>query len=104
LQTIRIMLQRHISALPIIDKEGRFVGIVTEGDFLRRAETGIQERRRRWLEFLIGPGRLITRVLARARRYLLPERCKYGRAARWISLNHALGIRIIVTVLAQEAV
>ena len=38
LQAIRIMLQRHISGLPVIDKEGRLVGIVTEGDFLRRAK------------------------------------------------------------------
>jgi CBS domain-containing protein len=58
LQAIRIMLQRHISGLPVIDKEGRLVGIVTEGDFLRRAETGTLRRRPRWLEFLIGPGRL----------------------------------------------
>ena len=57
LQAIRIMLQRHISGLTVIDKEGRLVGIVTEGDFLRRAETGTQRRRPRWLEFLIGPGR-----------------------------------------------
>ena len=41
-QAIRIMLQRHISGLPVIDKEGRLVGMVTEGDFLRRAETGTQ--------------------------------------------------------------
>ena len=33
LQAIRIMLQRHISGLPVIDKEGRLVGIVT-GDGL----------------------------------------------------------------------
>jgi hypothetical protein len=36
------------------------VGIVTEGDFLRRAELGTQRRRPRWLEFLIGPGRLAS--------------------------------------------
>jgi CBS domain-containing protein len=58
LQAVRIMLQRHISGLPVIDKEGRLVGIVTEGDFLRRAETGTQRRRPRWLEYLLGPGRL----------------------------------------------
>ena len=58
LQAVRIMLQRHISGLPVIDEEGRLVGIVTEGDFLRRAETGTQRRRPRWLEFLLGPGRL----------------------------------------------
>jgi CBS domain-containing protein len=58
LQAVRIMLQRRISGLPVIDKEGRLVGIVTEGDFLRRAETGTQRRRPRWLEFLLGSGRL----------------------------------------------
>jgi CBS-domain-containing membrane protein len=42
----------------VIDKDGRLVGMVTEGDFLRRAETGTDRRRPRWLEYLIGPGRL----------------------------------------------
>jgi CBS domain-containing protein len=58
LQAVRIMLQRHISGLPVIDKHGQLVGMVTEGDFLRRSETGTQRRRPRWLEFLLGPGRL----------------------------------------------
>jgi CBS domain-containing protein len=58
LQAVRIMLQRRVSGLPVIDREGRLLGIVTEGDFLRRAETGTQRRRPRWLEFLAGPGRL----------------------------------------------
>jgi CBS domain-containing protein len=58
LQAVRIMLQRHVSGLPVVGKDGRLVGIVTEGDFLRRAETGTQRRRPRWLEFLVGPGRM----------------------------------------------
>jgi CBS domain-containing protein len=58
LQAVRIMLQRRISGLPVVDKEGYLVGIVTEGDFLRRAETGTERRRPRWLEFLVGPGQL----------------------------------------------
>src|SRR5262245_60996210 len=58
LQAIRIMLQRHVSGLPVVDKDGRLIGIVTEGDFLRRSETGTARRRPRWLEFLLGPGRL----------------------------------------------
>ena len=57
-QAVRIMLQRRISGLPVIDKQGRLVGMVSEGDFLRRAETGTQRRRPHWLEFLMGPGRL----------------------------------------------
>jgi CBS-domain-containing membrane protein len=32
------------------------VGVVTEGDFLRRAETGTQRKKARWLEFFVGPG------------------------------------------------
>ena len=58
LQAVRIMLQRRVSGLPVVDKEGHLIGIVTEGDFLRRTETGTERRRPRWLEFLIGPGRL----------------------------------------------
>jgi CBS domain-containing protein len=58
LEAVRIMLQRHISGLPVIDKQGRLSGVVTEGDFLRRAETGTEHQLPRWLEFLLGPGRL----------------------------------------------
>src|SRR5712671_4790207 len=57
-QAAQLMLQRRISGLPVVEKSGRLVGIVTEADFLRRAETGTQRRRARWLEFLMGPGRL----------------------------------------------
>jgi len=55
-----LMLQNEISGLPVVDPKGNLVGIVTEGDFLRRGEIGTQRRRPRWLEFVIGPGRLAT--------------------------------------------
>jgi CBS domain-containing protein len=58
MQAVRIMLQHHISGLPVVDAGGGLVGIVTEGDLLRRVELGTQRRRSRWLEFLIGPGQL----------------------------------------------
>jgi len=58
LEAIRLMLQKHISGLPVIDRSGTLVGVVTEGDFLRRAETGTERKRPRWLEFLLGPRRL----------------------------------------------
>lgn len=52
-----IMLRQHISGLPVTDSDGKLVGIISEGDFIRRAEIGTQRRRARWLRFLIGPGR-----------------------------------------------
>ena len=55
---IRIMLQHKISGLPVVDASGQLVGVVTEGDFLRRIETGTLRRRPRWIEFFAGPGRL----------------------------------------------
>src|SRR5215471_18233722 len=58
LKAARLMLQNRISGLPVVDKEGELVGMVTEGDFLRRGELGTQRQRPRWLEFLLGPGPL----------------------------------------------
>jgi CBS domain-containing protein len=58
LNAAQAMLRNAISGLPVTDAAGNLVGVVTEGDFLRRAELGTQRRRPRWLEFLIGPGRL----------------------------------------------
>ena len=58
LDAARLMLDHKISGLPVVDTAGNVVGIVTEGDFLRRGEIGTQRKRPRWLEFLVGPGRL----------------------------------------------
>jgi CBS domain-containing protein len=58
LEAVRLMLLNHISGLPVVDASGALVGMVTEGDFLRRAETGTERKRPRWLEFLVGPNRL----------------------------------------------
>jgi CBS domain-containing protein len=57
---IRLMLERKFSGLPVVDARGALVGVVTEGDLLRRTETGTQRKRPRWIEFLLGPGRLAT--------------------------------------------
>jgi CBS domain-containing protein len=57
-RAVRMMLLNDISGLPVIDTFGRLVGMITEGDLLRRAETGTQRRRPRWIEIFIGPGRL----------------------------------------------
>jgi CBS domain-containing protein len=59
-EAAQLMLLNRISGLPVLDDRGKLVGIVTEGDLLRRRETGTERRRPRWLEFIIGPGRLAS--------------------------------------------
>ena len=53
---LRLMLDQRISGVPVVGHPGRLVGILTEGDLLRRAETGT-EKRPWWLDFLVGSGR-----------------------------------------------
>jgi CBS-domain-containing membrane protein len=57
-QAVRLMLQHRISGLPVVDASGTLVGVLSEGDLLRRQETGTQKQRPRWVEFLMGSGRL----------------------------------------------
>jgi CBS domain-containing protein len=60
LEAANIMLRRHVSGLPVVDAAGQLVGIVSEGDFIRRSEIGTQRKRGRWLKFLLGAGTAAT--------------------------------------------
>lgn len=52
-----LMLRYDMSGFPVLD-HGKLVGMITQGDFLRRAETGTERHRSRWVEFFADPGRL----------------------------------------------
>jgi CBS domain-containing protein len=54
------MLQKHVSGLPVVEATGKLVGIVSEGDFIRRSEIGTQRKRGRFLKFILGPGNAAT--------------------------------------------
>jgi CBS domain-containing protein len=57
-EAANIMLRHHIRGLPVVDAEGRLIGIISEGDFIRRAEIGTEAKRGRWLTFLVGTGQI----------------------------------------------
>jgi CBS domain-containing protein len=57
-KAIRLMLDNRISGLPVLGETGKIVGMLTEGDLLRRGETETERHRPRWLEMLMGPGRM----------------------------------------------
>jgi CBS domain-containing protein len=50
----RLLLERRISAVPVVDDQGRLVGIVSEGDLLHRSEAGTERRRSWWLRLIAG--------------------------------------------------
>ena len=54
---LRLMLDHHVSGLPVVDGKGGLVGILTEGDLLRRGEIGTAGQRSRWLDLLMTSGR-----------------------------------------------
>jgi len=69
------LVQNRISAVPVVTCDGRLVGILSEGDLIRRVETGT-ERQRSWLdvffagekqaaEFVKAHGRKVADVMTR---------------------------------------
>jgi CBS domain-containing protein len=60
-----LLSERGISGVPVIDAQGRLVGIVSEGDLLHRVETGterrVRQRRRSWWLDRIGPDEELAR-------------------------------------------
>lgn len=68
-EVAKIMLREKISGLPVINPAHVLVGMITEGDLLRRVETGTEKTRPHWLEFMVGPTTLSAEyVHARGRK------------------------------------
>ena len=57
-EAAKLMAEHGISAVPVIDRENRVVGMVSEGDLLHRAETGTERRRSWWLEMVASTNQL----------------------------------------------
>jgi CBS domain-containing protein len=56
------LLRTHrISALPVADADGKAVGVISEGDLLRRTEIGTERHRTQWLNGLNRAGLRIPR-------------------------------------------
>ena len=51
-----LMVDRKLSGLPVVDKDGHVVGMITEGDLLRRSEIDTQGKEPGWFELFFTPG------------------------------------------------
>lgn len=54
----KTLLENHVSALPVVDDKGQLLGIVSEGDLIRRRESGTERRQSWWLRLLENPNDL----------------------------------------------
>lgn len=51
----RLLLKHRISAVPVVDDRGRVIGMVSEGDLMRRPESRTEGHLSWWLDLLEGP-------------------------------------------------
>jgi CBS domain-containing protein len=72
LQAAHLLLSERISALPVVDENERLVGIVSEGDLVRRAEIGTERPRtlagnhaQLAADYLKAHGRKVSDVMSR---------------------------------------
>lgn len=47
-EVARILLDNRISAAPVVDSKGRAIGMLSEGDLMRRTESGTDDRHSWW--------------------------------------------------------
>jgi CBS domain-containing protein len=56
----RMMLARHVSGLPVVNAKGELVGMLTEGDLLRRTELGTDGGQPSWVKTFLMPSALAS--------------------------------------------
>jgi len=76
-----LMLERRISGMPVVDRAGRLLGIVSEGDLIRRPEIDTDRVKLGWLRLLLSDE-------ARARDFVK----SHGRKAREVMTQPAISV------------
>jgi CBS domain-containing protein len=62
---IKLLTEHDISALPVVDEEGRVIGVISEADLIRREEIGTEKHRPWWLEALT-PASILAEEFAKS--------------------------------------
>jgi CBS domain-containing protein len=62
-EAAEMLVENRISGLPVVDDDGKLVGVVSEGDLLHRVEAGTDRRRSWWLQLFTGDTRLASEYI-----------------------------------------
>jgi CBS domain-containing protein len=54
-ETASLLVQHRISAVPVLDQSGNLLGIISEGDLMRRPEAGTERHPSWWLSLFLSP-------------------------------------------------
>jgi CBS-domain-containing membrane protein len=101
----KILVANRISAVPVIDGQGKLVGIVSEGDLMRRSEIHTERIRSWWLgalsenlaltdEFVRSHSRAVSDVMTRAVVTAKPND-SLGHIAALLEKNHIKRVPIV---------
>src|SRR5262252_8427228 len=99
----RLLCERGISGVPVVNPDGQLVGIVSEGDLLHRAETGterrVEPRRSRWLDAIASDDDL-------AREYVKSHgrKVKDVMTANVISVPDTMDLADVATLLEAKRI
>lgn len=102
----KLLVENRISGVPVVDEENRVLGIVSEGDLIRRLEDTDDGRRRSWwLELLASPERRAedyVRAHGRLARDIMTdivttidEGATLGEAARLLEEKHIKRLPVV---------
>lgn len=57
-EAIKLLAEHDVSALPVVDRAGNLVGVLSEDDLIHRVEIGTEKRRPWWQEAVTGASTL----------------------------------------------
>ncbi len=97
-QATQLMMKHHISALPVLEENGTLLGIVSEGDLMRRVEGASDQKKSWWLhlfadkvdstaDFIALKGRFVRDVMTSKVVTVTPEMA-VGEVARLLAEKH----------------
>ena len=96
-----ILFRNRISALPVVDEHGALIGIISEGDLVRRAELETDDRRSWWLEIFARKSR---KTLASEYMKSHGRRVKDVMTRKVITARPATSLREIAALLEKNRI
>lgn len=101
LEAVRVMAQRNISGLPVLDAQGGITGILTEGDLMRWHQ-GYSEKQARWLDMLAEGGNLAPSFLASLRDQ--QNKVAVVMSKNVITVNEATPAREVASLMTRHGI